>query len=279
MFGVACRFLGSVFVDTKMERTFASLVKKIIPMVIIILACSLALRADRLYYLSTMRGEEGERVPRIGRPGALLFCAALVLGACQDSSEQPVTSTTTGPSPVETSLPPPETVTTLPTAASTVPAERCTFLRAVTPGEYFNSDNAAKIEAQLDLLRDLHAESADIGLREIGLAGGAVRASFRDPLFAEAIVLANEATQDGQELDVAEFLQLPVSEPERCDDEHLSKEDARTQLEQTVDIGGVFTGKIGAQLGRDVGDLTRRAFDRIQEEYDEFKQKLEQGDY
>ncbi len=232
-----------------------------------------------MYYLSTMRGEEGERVPRVGRPGALLFCAALALSACQDSSEQPVTSTTTGPSPVETSLPPPETVTTLPTAASTVPAERCTFLRAVTPGEYFNSDNAAKIEAQLDLLQDLHIESVDIGLREIGLAGGIIRASFNDPLFAEAIMQADKSIEDGEELDAEAFLGLPVKPPERCDGEHLSKEDARAQLEQTVDIGGVLTGKIGAQLGRDASALTRSAFERVKEEYDEFRQELERGEF
>jgi hypothetical protein len=226
-----------------------------------------------------MRGEMPEHMAKAGKGSAWVFCAALALGACQNGAEQSDGSAAQ-PSSTKTAPLPSETATTLPATAATVTAERCNFLRAVTPGKYFNPDNAAKVEGQLDLLEDLRDGTADIGFREIGLAGGIIRASFEDPLFAEAVLQANVAIENGNELDAEEFLALPVRVPERCDQEvHLSEEAARRQLEQVIAIGGALTGGIAAQLGSDVSALTRNAFEELQNTYEQIRDRLRPGDF
>lgn len=212
--------------------------------------------------MSSEISEFTNRVPELSLPRAraVLLAAALLITACQGGGnpEQAIAPTTP---PNADEIAPITSTTAEMLETEMEPAEQCPLFRRVTLGEYFTTENLDKIDEQLDLLATLHVGTKPLEFDDIKLGAGIINAARIDPLYAEAIVVANDAIGRGEDISAEAFLELPVSQPRRCDDHSISKEDSRAQSQRIVVIGGFVVRRSTGQLAEQAGAFARETLE------------------
>src|SRR5690606_23857145 len=166
------------------------------------------------------------------RLGVALLAGSLLIAACSDnnSEQEPggTSPTISGPPQntaemsvdVTTTLPLTTTTESTPNTTELSAEEECSF-RYVEPGEHFNPEKSDQISEDLDLLKKLHTDGTELELSDVGTAAGIIRKSYRDPFYAEGMVIAKDAAQEQSFLTADDFLNLELSQLATCDNNHL----------------------------------------------------------
>ena len=200
------------------------------------------------------------------RRAAVSGAVALSLAGCSEAQTPEPTPLppATEPQPADPTTPPPPMQSRLPSPEA---AQKCSF-REVSIGEFFNEDNQANIEKQLDLLVDLQ-NGNELQLADVVTSTTILRQSLADPLYSQAMVQAVDRIAAGQTVTAEEFLVLPVETPPTCDDRHLSSAAARKQLQEADSAGDFVFDKVSDRFGDQAPVLLQKALERAQEQFEQ----------
>ncbi len=228
-----------------------------------------------------MTGQAHNQYPgtrHLPRKAAALALAGLMLIGCNDrSTEQPKpASETTTPFSPQAEPPVTEVAPSQPAAPGEQLSAADCSLRYVQPGLNFSEENGPKLAEDLALIMKLEQDTGEVRIRDILTAGRIIKDSYQDPLYAQAMLQAREKIASGGTVGVDEFLQTPVVEPRRCDENHIEKSASRAQLHQTTSLSQSLIRRMGERLGNNVSRLTRQAYEGFQREVDQLRDRAEQ---
>lgn len=161
--------------------------------------------------------------------------------------------------------------------ASQLPQGECS-LHFVKPNAYLKDQKASALSKDLGVLSVIHSKDKKAKLGDIATASGIIRDSYRDPVYAQAITVANRRIKNGQTVTVRQLKAIKTDKLRFCEDKnHISKKDGRTQYHRTAATGQYLIRGLGAKYAQQSGTFAERLLDKAEAAFDEVKQQLDQA--